>query len=286
MEKVFDKDQLSNLWKAREEDGKHKNGEVTIVGGSRLFHGAPILALKAVSRVVGMVYFCGYEEDKGIVEKMKSQLGSFIWVGKEDVDEYIAKSDAVLIGPGMMRYGREDGEKGDRIDGEGRESRELTKALLSKFEDKKWVIDGGSLQVLETRLIPKNALLTPNRKEFEMLFGEKVERDKEKMKLQVKKRAGEFECVIALKGSMTVVSDGVEVWIVEGGSVGLAKGGTGDVLAGLAVGFLAKNGPMMAGAAADWLVKRAGEELEKKRGEMFNADDVAEKVAEVWGSGG
>ena len=120
MEK-FDKSWLTKLWRPSDADNKFGAGQVTIIGGNSLFHGAPILALKAASRLVSMVYFATPEADRTVVESLKAGLGSFIWVPFDQLTEYVAKSDAVLIGPGMMRN-RVEGE-GLVIDEAGKESR-------------------------------------------------------------------------------------------------------------------------------------------------------------------
>ena len=284
MREIFDKEKLKDLWVPDDERSKFDAGQVAIIGGSQLFHGAPILALRAASRIVDMVYFSGIEKDKEVADKIKAGLSSFIWVAREEVGEYIEKSDAVLIGPGLMRYEKEDSQKGDRIDGEGRKTRELTKKLLEGYKDKRWVIDGGSLQVMEPELIPSGAVVTPNQKEFEMLFGERVDvKDEEEMVVKASKQASRYECVVVLKGPTSVVTNGEKSYLIRGGSSGLAKGGTGDVLAGLIVGLMARNESMLAASFANWLIKRAGERLENERGEMFNADDVADMVTVVWG---
>jgi len=104
----FNKEEIKKLFKPAANSTKEDNGKVTIIGGSSLFHGAPILALKTASRVVDMVFFSSPEPSVGkVAEKIKSQLGSFIWVPFGEVGEYIQKSDAVLIGPGLMRYHKE-----------------------------------------------------------------------------------------------------------------------------------------------------------------------------------
>lgn len=284
MREIFNKEKLKDLWCPGSDRSKFDAGQVVIIGGSRLFHGAPVLALKAASRIVDMVYFSSVEKDKEMVEKIKSELSSFIWVDRDEVGEYIEKSDAILIGPGLMRYGKEDGQKGDRIDGEGRKTRELTKKLLERYGEKRWVIDGGSLQVMEPELIPQGAVVTPNRKEFEMLFGEKVDvKNEDDMVAKASDKANQYRCVVVLKGPSSVVTDGKDSYLIRGGSSGLAKGGTGDVLAGLIVGLMARNESMLAAACANWLIKQAGERLERERGEMFNADDVADMVPLVWG---
>lgn len=298
-------------------------GQVTIIGGSKLFHGAPILSLKTASRIVDMVFFASPEPSVGkVAENLKSKLTSFIWVPWEEVREYIKKSDAVLIGPGLMRY-RKEGQraKGKRqnLDKAGLQSKEITERLLSQFPNKQWVIDAGSLQVMELKFIPKNAILTPNQKEFEMLFGEEIARSDTNLllgfshgiprqrrgspsDLEVRKSscvpessglpvetcakvvsslAKKHECMIVFKGPETIVCSPDKCVLVKGGNAGLTKGGTGDVLAGLTVALAAKNSPFLAACSASYIVKKTAEALYKNVGFSYNADDLAEKVPEV-----
>lgn len=247
------------------------SGQVTIIGGSKLFHGAPILALKTASRIVDMVFFASPEPSIGkVAEQLKSKLSSFIWVSFNEVGEYIKKSDSVLIGPGLMRYRKEGGKK---FDGVGKKSKEITEKFLSEFPQKQWVIDAGSLQVMETKFIPKNAILTPNKKEYQMLFGD----------MEPDQAAKKYNCIIVFKSPETIVCSPKERVLVKGGNAGLTKGGTGDVLAGLTVALVAKNPPFLAACAASFIVKKAADELYKKVGLAYNADDLAEKIPEVLG---
>ena len=255
---------------------KYSAGQVAIIGGSRLFHGAPLLALKAASRMVSMTYFSSPKADRGVAEKIKAGLASFVWVDLEDVEAYIAKSDAVLIGPGLMRsHVREQRFVCDR---EGEETRLLSLDLFSKFPHKKWVVDGGTLQVVAIADIPKGAVITPNKKEFEMLFGEAVKEDIEDRLVQVTELAKKYGLTILTKDTVAVASDGKETWVVKGGNEGLVKGGVGDVIAGVVLGFLAKDEPLFAACAATYLVKKTAERLAEERGWMFNADDLVEGV--------
>ena len=50
-------------------------------------------------------------------------------------------------------------------------------------------------------------------------------------------------CVCVLKGSRSVVSDGLRTWVCGAGHACLATAGTGDVLAGLIAGLVAQFGP-------------------------------------------
>jgi len=166
MVKTFDGNDLNRLYIPPSNSSKGQNGKVTIIGGSKLFHGAPLFSLITASRFVDMVFFGSPEPSVGAVaEKLKSCLFSFIWVPWEDTEEYIKKSDAVLIGPGLMRYRNDESQtNGDQLDKEGTETKKITEKFLKKFPDKKWVIDAGSLQVLDPSLIPIWQFLLPTKR--------------------------------------------------------------------------------------------------------------------------
>jgi len=291
----FNEKELRKLFKPAANSTKEDNGKVTIIGGSSLFHGAPILALKMASRVVDMVFFSSLEPSiRKVAEKIKSQLCSFIWVPFEEVGEYIAKSDAVLIGPGFMRYRKESQSlscKHQKLcDGEGYKTKKITEALLQQFPQKQWVIDAGSLQTMSKEFIPKNAILTPNRKEFEMLFKLKIQNANLKMTIKnsklikvLKEDSQRYNCIIVLKLAQTIVCSPEKCVLINGGNAGLTKGGTGDVLAGLTVGLAAKNEPFLAACAASFILKKAADQLYKKVGFAYNADDLAQKIPEVLG---
>jgi hydroxyethylthiazole kinase-like uncharacterized protein yjeF len=272
---VFDPKQLNKLYRPPSLSSGEDNGQVTIIGGSHLFHGAPLLALKTASRIVDMVFFASPESSVGrVADQMKSKLLSFIWIPWEEVEEYIKKSDAVLIGPGFLRFRSEKVPHGERhhiCDESCQTTRMITETLLKKFPNKKWVIDAGSLQVIDSTWIPENAILTPNKKEFDMLFG----RD------EVSEVAKKHKCIIVYKAPRTLVSSPERCLEITNGNSGLTKGGTGDVQAGFTVALLAKNDPFLAAASASYLVKAAGDKLYKKVGTNYNADDLADKIPEI-----
>jgi hydroxyethylthiazole kinase-like uncharacterized protein yjeF len=265
----FNPQDLKKLYKPLGEPEGENNGQVTIIGGSSLFHGAPLLSIKVASRVVGVVFFASPESSLGPVsEQMKSKLLSYIWVPWDEVGEYIKKSDAILIGPGFMRRHREAGENLDEV---GLKTKKITEDLLKKFPQKRWVIDAGSLQTMKVSSIPKGAVLTPNQKEFELLFGN----------ISPHEAATKYNCIVVAKGPEAIVSSSEREAVIANGNVGLTKGGTGDVLAGLAVALLAKNEPFLAASSAAFVVQKAAGELLKTVGAFYNADDLADKVPEV-----
>lgn len=270
MEK-FKPQELKKLYKPAHESAGEDNGQITIIGGSSLFHGAPILSLKVASRLVDMVFFASPEKSVGrVAEQIKAHLSSFVWVPWEEVDEYLKKSDAILIGPGFMRFRSEGTQEEEKLscDEACRETKKMTEGLLQKFPDKKWVIDAGSLQVMDPTLIPEGAILTPNKKEYEILFGN----------LSPKEAAKKYKCTIVLKGPTTQVASAEKTVDVTNGNAGLTKGGTGDVQAGLTVALLSKNEAFLSASCASYLVKKAADELYQKVGTGYNADDLADFI--------
>lgn len=270
MEK-FNSSSLNQLFRPGQNSSKEDNGQITIIGGSNLFHGAPILALKTASRLVDMVFFASPEPAlEKVAAELKSRLAAFIWVPWGEIDDYVKKSDAILIGPGLMRCHKENREGCDEA---CQLTKNITQTLLKKFAGKQWVIDAGSLQVMRAKYIPQNAILTPNKREYQMLFGSQAP------ELVAKK----YRCLIVAKNVETLVYSPADCVSVKGGNAGLTKGGTGDVLAGLTVALAAKNPPFLAASAASWLVKKAADQLYNKVGFAYSADDLAEKIPEVLG---
>src|SRR3989344_7553191 len=222
----FDINDLKKLYMPSPSSHKGQNGKLAIIGGSHLFHGASLWALKVASRIVDMVFYSSVLENNELTQKLKGDLYDFIAVPRESVEEYIAQSDSVLIGPGLAR---EDGR------GEDEEpTRELTQRLLEKFPDRKWVIDAGSLQTMNAAWLKElngNVIITPHQQEFIQLFDSGT----------VEEKAKEYNSIILLKGEQDVVCSQSECVEIAGGNAGMTKGGTGDVLAGLVAAVSCKN---------------------------------------------
>jgi NAD(P)H-hydrate epimerase len=260
-------------------------GKTMIIGGSSLFHGAPLLSLEAASRFNKTVFFTSPEESFGqISPDKKGWLFSFIWVPFSQVTDYLSSVDSALIGPGFMRYSHQRGagqftKKADN--GAGSKTKSLTESLLKKFPHLPWVIDAGSLQVIDKAAIPPGAIITPNNQEFEILFGDRLgSLNLEEQIEVVGRRAKETGCVIVTKNSVSVVASPQDYWVIEGGNKGLEKGGTGDTLAGLVMALSAgSNSPLLAASVAVWLLKKAAEKLFAQQGFFYNADDLAKTIA-------
>ncbi len=274
---IFNKEELKKLYIPAKTSHKGQNGKLTIIGGSHLFHGASLWALKVASRIVDMVFYSSTAENNELTEKLKGELYDFIAVPREKVEEYIEESDALLIGPGLAR---EEGR------GENEEStKSLTERLLKKFPTKKWVIDAGSLQMMEAEWLKElngNVIITPHQKEFEKLFdvtSNKLVSDM--LPNNLLPIAKEYNCVILLKGPTDIVCSSTECVEITGGNEGMTKGGTGDVLAGLVAALSCKNDLFLAAKTASFINKKAGDSLYKKVGPYFNASDLADEIPKV-----
>ena len=262
--KKFEESLLKNLYRPDPFSHKGQNGKLLIIGGSKLFHSASIWAAEVASRIVDMVFYSSIDENNEIV-KGKFQNG--IVVPRNRLDHYIDEADCILIGPGLPREeGLEEGDDDTKI---------LTETLLKKYPSKKWVIDGGSLQVIKPDILPKNSIITPHHQEFETLFG--IEGTLE----NAQKMAKKYGITILLKGPKDIVCDINECFEIVGGSPGMTKGGTGDVLAGLVAAFYCKNDPTLSASAASFILKKAAEKLSEKMGTFFNATDLANEIPAV-----
>ncbi len=259
---------LKTMYVAPRGSHKGQNGRLLVVGGSELFHAASLWALTVASRIVDLVHYSSVPENNELVAKTKEEFRNGIVVSRADIDSYIEEDDVILMGSGMMR---------------DHETETLTNSLLKKYPNKQWVLDAGSLQMMDVALIPKNAILTPHHAEFETLW-KRAEVAPIKSGLlalvdRVKLFASTYGCTVLLKGEKDIAcppTGGCRV--IEGGNPGMTKGGTGDVLAGLVAALACKNDPFQAAIAGSFINKKAGDELFKTMGVYFNATDLADEI--------
>lgn len=306
----FNPDNLKQLYIPPSDSHKGQNGKVLVIGGSHLFHAASLWALTIVSRIVDMVFYSSVPENNEIVNGLKKEFRNGIVVRRDDIESYIQEADAVLIGPGMLRASSENSkfkgvpqgqeslklEEINRLEDEGEQSYYLTKYLLERYPQKKWVIDAGALQMLEPEwllALKGNAILTPHPLEFEKVFSSVIpnsfrdlKQTDEKMLKQVQhdtvqQMAERYHCTILLKGKEDLVCSPESCVTITGGNAGMTKGGTGDILAGLVAGLAAKNDLWLSATAGSYINKKAGESLFEKVGYYFNASDLADEIPRV-----
>jgi ADP-dependent NAD(P)H-hydrate dehydratase / NAD(P)H-hydrate epimerase len=259
---ITDATLFDTLVKPKKKSHKGQNGRILIIAGSEKFHGALLLSVQMASRIVDMVYVHSTKDNILLIKKLQSEVSTFIAVSSEELWDTIDLVDVVLMGPGLPENGETIG---------------LVHDILAKYPDKKTVVDATAIWHVKPECLHDNCIVTPHSREFENVFG--VEASKEQVSAMAKKYKG----IVALKGQVDYMSDGVELWENQTGNVGMTKGGTGDVFAGTIAALAATNDVLTATLAGAYLVGLAGDRLYKKKGTFFNAEDLLESVGVVWG---
>lgn len=178
--------------------------------------------------------------------------------GSEALDA-ATRSDAVVVGPGWM---------------DEAEARAIVHALAAAGGPAALVIDAGALTCLKDlgllRAFAGRAVLTPHAGEMAGMLG----KDKDAIEVDPlaagREAAQATGCVVVMKGaeSFIVQPDGT-AWRHTGGTVGLATSGSGDVLAGVVGGLLARGcDPAQAAAWGVAAHGAAGSRLGRTVGEV------------------
>lgn len=291
----FDPAQLKNLYKPAAGSHKGQNGKLLIIAGSTLFHAASLWPLTVASRMLDMVFYASVPENNEIVQKAKEDFRNGIVVTRDNLESYIQEADCVLIGPGLMRTKNQELgirnqelslEEINDLEDEGEQTYYLTQYLLTKYPGKRYVIDGGALQMMDPQWLlnlSQTPILTPHRKEFENLKIVPVPSSgNEPIEQLVELFAAAYNCVVLLKGEVDIVAGHFEKTVsITGGNAGMTKGGTGDVLAGLVASLYCKNDAFLSACAASYINKKAGESLESSVGIYFNASDLSGEIPKV-----
>jgi hydroxyethylthiazole kinase-like uncharacterized protein yjeF len=192
-------------------------------------------------------------------------------LGHEAADEVVGRSEratALVVGPGLM-----DKDAG----------LELLRGVLHRLEDTPVVLDGLALTALarEPSLLDGvTAVLTPNSGELAALLdGRELEGLEAAQEV-----AGRYGAVVSSPG-WVAAPDG-RSWCVEAGGIGLGTSGSGDVLAGLVGGVLARGAsPEQAAVWGQYLHSAAGDLLTARIGRVgFLARELLDEVPVVLGT--
>ncbi len=250
---------LTQIKKPDPNSRKGDNGRVLVIGGSRLFHAAAFWSASMASRLVDMVHFSSpvMENNELMRVRAKGKYWDGIVIPYEDIAHYIAEDDAILIGPGMER---------------GASTRDIVNDLLRQYPNKKWIVDGGALQEVDPILLTDSMIITPNHKELQLL------------KSKISNSNLQIKSTVLAKGETDTISCSApytmyhEPCTITGGSPGLTRGGTGDVLSGLVAGLAAKSDNFASCVVASYILKSASEELEHTFGSYFSPNDLIIKT--------
>ena len=262
----------------RRDPAGHKGnfGKVLCVCGSVGYTGAPIFASRAAVRTGSGLVFLAVPKSVWPVAAVKSDEtmpfplpetadGKLSLLAEESIRQRASDCDAVLIGCGLGRDWQTDA---------------LVRNLLSI--EKPLVLDadglnalGQSVELLQKRTAP--TVLTPHEGEFLRLGGD-LSRGREAAAAAFSRNYGVY---LVLKGHHTLVAapDGCMA-VNDTGNSGMAKGGSGDVLAGMLLSLLGQGCEAYdACCAAVWLHGRAGDLAAADKGERgMTPTDLLEQI--------
>jgi NAD(P)H-hydrate epimerase len=252
----------------RKDSHKGQNGRLLIVGGGP-YTGAPALSAFAALRTgVDLVWIAVPEGCHEVVASyspdfiVKSLEGNFLSPENlPSLNGMMDEADAVLIGPGL---GREE----DTVSAVCQFVREV---------DKPMVVDADALYAISTLddlTFSNPTVITPHGREFERLAGGIPANDGTASEL-----ARKLGAAVVLKAPVDIISDGDRIKKNRTGNAAMSVGGTGDVLAGIIAGLLAKGvGPFDAGRMGTYLNGRAGDVAFDIMGHSLTATEVTASI--------
>lgn len=246
-------------------------GKTLLLCGSVGFTGAAWLSSEmAVRSGAGLVRLGCFEDIWSVMAGKCAEAMPFPMDREfKNVIDILAQSDSCLIGPGL---------------GKSRDAERLLAEVI-KNADCPLVIDADGINLLSRNidLLKKTyvpVILTPHDGEFARMGGS-LEGGRIEGARELSRRSG---ATVLLKGHTTVVTapDG-RAFINTTGNSGLAKGGSGDVLAGLLAGLLAqKMEPVEAACAAAFIHGRAGDVCAERLGRRaMTPTDVIFAIGEI-----
>lgn len=249
----------------RRDSHKGDYGSVLLLCGSEGLTGAARLAAKGALRAgSGLVYLGVPEKVYPIVAAgAGSEIvfplacdaqGRLTTAALPQIFRRLSTMDAVLIGPGLGR------------------SEEVTQLVLAVITACRvpLVLDADGINAVAAHMDVLRGsacpiVLTPHDGEFLRLGGDPKAADRTQ---EARSLANRTHTVLLLKGSRTVITDGVNVYVNRTGNPGLATGGSGDVLAGMLTSLLGQHiMPLEAAAAAAWLHGAAADLTARELGE-------------------
>lgn len=207
-------------------------GKVLIIAGSKGMAGAAYLNAKAAYLAgAGLVQIYTHENNRVILQQLLPEaiLSTYETFDKNRLKELFDWGDVLLVGSGL---GKSD--LSEKI---------FTYAM--QYAKVPCVIDGDGLNILSEDLSllehKKQVILTPHLKEMSRLLQCTIKEIQENRVEAIKDFVREYPVVCAMKDARTfVANDEEDIYINTTGNQSMAKAGAGDVLAGIAVGFLAQ----------------------------------------------
>jgi len=253
---------------------KGDNGKVLVVGGSYMYHGAPILSSLAALRTGSDLVYTSVPK----INAQSTRAASADLIVIPLADSKLTRG-AVNKLLGQIPAGIDSAAIGMGLAVQDIEALKLlVKSLVER--DVRISLDASALRKEILPIVKgKNVLLTPHSGEFYRLFGEDIPNDKKSRISIVEKHAKKNAVTILLKGSDDIITDGKKTLINSKRIPGMTVGGTGDVLSGIIAGMLSRNRNVIESAASGaFLTGLAGKAVQKQFGLHMIATDLIDVI--------
>ncbi len=220
-------------------------GRLLSVCGSKKYPGAAYFAASGAVRIGTGLVTCAFPDSAyaAIASKLNEPImmplpcceDGFLARGALDALVPAAKkSDCVLFGCGL---------------GQTLGTASVAEELLGQTECPV-VIDADGINLIAANInmletVRGRAIITPHPGEMARLFNLSVEQVQANRTVLAKAVAKQFGIIVVLKGANTIVSDGERVYVNRTGNAGMARGGCGDLLAGMIAGLVAQGYSLM-----------------------------------------
>ncbi len=245
-------------------------GRLFILAGSREYMGAPVLCSNAAVRTGAGLVTLAVPEEVWPIDAAKCCNETMVWPLPEEYDMILKKAsacDVVVIGPGLGQ------------------SEKVEQLVLSLLRDLKCpvILDADGLNIVARHIdvLDKRegiTVLTPHDGEFARLCG---------CELPIVDRlsaartfAKEHHCALILKGHRTITAAWERPCVVNTtGNPGMARGGSGDALAGILGALICQFNRGDVLAEGVWLHGRAGDLAAADKGEYgMTVTDLIEQI--------
>jgi hydroxyethylthiazole kinase-like uncharacterized protein yjeF len=258
-------------WPGQHAD-KDSRGKVLVAGGSAMSAGAVTLSglaalragagkvMLAVPRSLSAAIAVGFPEAgvEGFAVTAKGHPSP--GTAAQQIGALLPHADAFLMGPGLS---------------DEASARKLAHRLLQSGAGVTYVIDAMCVTGLWDlqRIVARHRgrlVITPHPGEMAALTGLSKDHINAEPIPVAQRVSNHLQCIVVLKGSQTVIAqpDG-RIYLYEGGGVGLATSGSGDVLAGVLVGLVARGAaPIEAAVWSVYLHGEAGRRLAERIGPL------------------
>ncbi len=272
---IITEEYVKNLIMPRKSSShKGENGVIGIIGGSRLYHGAPTLsALGALRSGSDLVYLFVPQIIVNPIRSISTDLivyplpdSKFTTGVCNKILNFRKKINTFVIGPGIVNQ---------NMNGMIKLVTELQK------RDVNIILDAGAINnKLLDNISGKNIIITAHLGEFKKIIDNSLNNNEENIKEEILKYSKNKNLLMVVKGETDYISDGNKLFFNKSGNSCMTKGGTGDILSGIIATQLSNGQNTLDSAIiGTYLMGKTGEIVYEKFGFQFMNSEFLMELA-------